>query len=81
MDKEALKALGLTDEQVAAVFEDYGKNYVTKAQFNERLDELKHEKEEREKTAKALDEAWGTTDGIEELILRHNGAILRQKAP
>ena len=31
MDKEALKALGLTDEQVAAVFEDYGKNYVTKA--------------------------------------------------
>ncbi len=30
MDKEALKALGLTDEQVAAVFEDYGKNYVTK---------------------------------------------------
>lgn len=56
MDKEALKALGLTDEQVAAVFEDYGKNYVTKAQFNERLDELKHEKEEREKTAKALDE-------------------------
>ena len=31
MDKEALKALGLNDEQVAAVFEDYGKNYVTKA--------------------------------------------------
>ena len=30
MDKEALKALGLNDEQVAAVFEDYGKNYVTK---------------------------------------------------
>ncbi len=31
MDKEALKALGLTDEQVTAAFEDYGKNYVTKA--------------------------------------------------
>lgn len=56
MDKEALKALGLTDEQVAKIYEDYGKNYVTKAQFNERLDELKHEKEEKEKTAKALDE-------------------------
>ena len=56
MDKEALKALGLTDEQVAKIHEDYGKNYVTKAQFNERLDELKHEKEEREKTAKALDD-------------------------
>ena len=55
MDKEALKALGLTDEQVAKIHEDYGKNYVTKAQFNERAGELKHEKEEREKTAKALD--------------------------
>ncbi len=56
MDKEALKELGLTDEQVAKVYEDYGKNYVTKSQFNERLDELKHEKEEREKATKALDE-------------------------
>ena len=56
MDKEALKALGLTDEQVVKIHEDYGKNYVTKAQFNERAGELKHEKEEREKTAKALDE-------------------------
>ena len=56
MDKEALKALGLTDEQVAKIHEDYGKNYVTKAQFNERAGELKHEKEEREKTAKALDD-------------------------
>ncbi len=66
MDKEALKALGLTDEQVTAVFEDYGKNYVTKAQFNERLDELKHVKEEREKTAKELEETWGSAAGIEE---------------
>ena len=49
MDKEALKALGLTDEQVAKIHEDYGKNYVTKAQFNERAGELKHGKEEREK--------------------------------
>ena len=56
MDKEALKALGLMDEQVAKIHEDYGKNYVTKAQFNERAGELKHEKEEREKTAKALDD-------------------------
>ncbi len=32
MDKEALKALGLTDEQVAKIHEDYGKNYVTKTQ-------------------------------------------------
>ncbi len=68
MDKEALKALGLTDEQVTAVFEDYGKNYVTKAQFNERPGELKHVKEEREKTAKELEETWGSrihkTNGV-----------------
>ncbi len=66
MDKEALKALGLTDEQVTAVFEDYGKNYVTKAQFNERPGERKHVKEEREKTAKELEETWGSAAGIEE---------------
>ena len=36
MTKEELKALGLTDEQVTKISEDYGKNYVAKSQFNEK---------------------------------------------
>lgn len=41
MTKEELKALGLTDEQVAKITEDYGKNYVSKAQFNQKNEEAK----------------------------------------
>ncbi len=47
MAKEVLKVLGLTDEQVTAAFEDYGKNYVVKPLLDERLDERKRVKEER----------------------------------
>lgn len=46
MTKEELKALGLTDEQVEKVHEDYGKNYVPKGQFNAKVDELKGVKDE-----------------------------------
>lgn len=45
MTKEELKALGLTDEQIEKVVEDYGKNYVTKTQFNQKNEELKQAKE------------------------------------
>ena len=45
MTKEELKALGLTDEQIEKVVEDYGKNYVTKNQFNQKNEELKQAKE------------------------------------
>ena len=45
MTKEELKALGLTDEQIEKVSEDYGKNYVTKVQFNQKNEELKQAKE------------------------------------
>lgn len=41
MTKDELKALGLSDEQITAVVEDYGKNYVAKSQFNQKNDELK----------------------------------------
>ncbi len=41
MTKEELNALGLTDEQVAKITEDYGKNYVSKAQFNQKNEEAK----------------------------------------
>ncbi len=47
MTKEELKALGLTDEQVAKVTEDYGKNYVSKSQFNEKNEALKMPKKKR----------------------------------
>lgn len=45
MTKEELKALGLTDEQIEKVVEDYGKNYVPKNQFNQKNEELKQAKE------------------------------------
>ena len=44
MTKEELKALGLTDEQAEAVVADYGKNYVSKTQFNNQLQDLKDAK-------------------------------------
>jgi hypothetical protein len=34
MTKEELKALGVTDEAADKIVEDYGKNYVSKAQIN-----------------------------------------------
>lgn len=45
MTKEELKDLGLTNEQIEKVVEDYGKNYVTKIQFNQKNEELKQAKE------------------------------------
>lgn len=46
MTKEELLALGLTEEQTAKVVEDYGKNYVSKDQFNAKNEELKSVKGE-----------------------------------
>lgn len=48
MTKEQLQALNLTDEQINAIIEDYGKNYVSKAQFNEKNDAYKQAKLEIE---------------------------------
>lgn len=56
MTKEELKALGLTDDQVAKISDDYGKNYVAKSQFNQKLDELKHAKSEMEARNKELED-------------------------
>lgn len=41
MTREELKALGLSDEQIEKVVEDYGKNYVSKGQFNQKNEESK----------------------------------------
>ncbi len=57
MTKEELKALGLSDEQVTAIVEDYGKNYVAKSQFNNKNDELKQAKGE-------VDTLKGEIDGL-----------------
>lgn len=46
MTKEQLLELGLTEEQATKIVEDYGKNYVTKSQFNERHEEGKRLKSE-----------------------------------
>ena len=48
MTKEELKALGLNDEQIEKVVEDYGKNYVPKNQFNKKNDALKQAEESLE---------------------------------
>nr|DAF77638.1 MAG TPA: minor structural protein [Caudoviricetes sp.] len=55
MTKEELKALGLTDEQITKVVEDYGKNYVAKTQFNQKNEELKAAKEELTKANSDLE--------------------------
>lgn len=56
MTKEELKALGLTDEQVTKIADDYGKNYVVKSQFNEKNEELKQSKGEIKKLTGELDD-------------------------
>lgn len=48
MTKEQLQALNLTEEQINVIIEDYGKNYVSKAQFNEKNDAYKQAKQEIE---------------------------------
>ncbi len=55
MTKEDLKEIGLTDEQIAKVIEDYGKNYVSKSQFNEKNEEAKRLKGEIETSRKEID--------------------------
>lgn len=55
MTKEELKALGVPDDVADKIVEDYGKNYVSKAQFNTKLEELKAAKAEKEAMVKEVD--------------------------
>ena len=55
MTKEELKALGRTEEQVTKITEDYGKNYVSKAQFNQKNEEAKTLKGELETVKGEID--------------------------
>lgn len=46
MTKSELLELGITEEQADKIVEDYGKNYVSKSQFNAKNEELKNRKDE-----------------------------------
>lgn len=46
MTKSELLELGITEEQADKIIEDYGKNYVSKSQFNAKNEELKNRKDE-----------------------------------
>ena len=70
MTKEELKELGLTDEQVATIAEDYGKNYVTKGQFNEKNDEVKTLKVEIDTSRKELADLQKANKSNEELTAK-----------
>ena len=56
MTREELKALGLSDEQIEKVVDDYGKNYVSKSQFNQKNEEAKHLKGEADTFKKEIEE-------------------------
>ena len=64
MTKEELKALGLTDEQAEAVVADYGKNYVSKPQFNAQLQSLKDEKKKVEELTEMQNDLKAKLDGF-----------------
>lgn len=67
MTKEELKALGLNDEQVNAVWADYGKNYVSKAQFNTKNEELKVLRGDSKKLNEELEKLKTASAGSEDL--------------
>ena len=68
MTKEELKALGLSDELVDKIYDDYGKNYVTKAQFNVKNEETKKLKEEKEIHEKDLKALQAEMEGLKKLV-------------
>lgn len=67
MTKEELKALGVTDEAADKIVEDYGKNYVSKAQFNATNEEKKAAKTELAQIKMELDGLKEKAKGNEDL--------------
>lgn len=57
MTKNELEALGVSEEAAAQIIEDYGRNYVSKAQFNQKNDEVKKLRQELEQSAAELETA------------------------
>lgn len=83
MTKEQLQALNLTDEQINAIIEDYGKNYVSKAQFNEKNDAYKQAKQEIENLTNdisTLSEANKANEALQSQIKELQDAATQREA-
>jgi len=71
MTKEALKGLGLTDEQIEKIWNNLTESYVTKSRFNEVTAEKNHLKEqlkERDDQLETLKTATGAVDALKQQI-------------
>lgn len=83
MTKEQLQALNLTEEQINAIIEDYGKNYVSKAQFNEKNDAYKQAKQEIENLTNdisTLSEANKANEALQSQIKELQDAATQREA-
>lgn len=83
MTKEQLQSLNLTDEQINAIIEDYGKNYVSKAQFNEKNDAYKQAKQEIENLTNdisTLSEANKANEALQSQIKELQDAATQREA-
>lgn len=68
MNKEELKALGLTDEQVSAIVESNGKSFVSKGRFNEVNEENKSLKAQLAELNTTIDNLKKDSQGNEETV-------------
>lgn len=83
MTKEQLQALNLTEEQINAIIEDYGKNYVSKTQFNEKNDAYKQAKLEIENLTNdisTLSEANKANEALQSQIKELQDAATKREA-
>ena len=83
MTKEQLQALNLTEEQINAIIEDYGKNYVSKTQFNEKNDAYKQAKLEIENLTNdisTLSEANKANEALQSQIKELQDAAIKREA-
>lgn len=83
MTKEQLQALNLTEEQINAIIEDYGKNYVSKTQFNEKNDAYKQAKQEIENLTNDinnLSEANKANEALQSQIKELQDAATKREA-
>ena len=82
MTKDELKALGLIDEQITAISEDYGKSFVAKTRFNE-INEAKKALEgqitERDTQLKEFKKTAGSSDELKTQIEKLQKANTDQK--
>lgn len=68
MTREELKALGLSDEQIEKIVDDYGKNYVSKSQFNQKNEESKTLKGEIDNYKNEIDKLKKDNKDNEDLV-------------